>query len=414
MKKLASLLFALIFCASLVNGQNKDFNISYPTPGRISIIASTPIPEGREATINDYYDLIDCGFNMGMSSGTLDFFNKQFSLIKGLDFKYMVQNADLLSDKRSTFIIAYSKNPQFAGWKFRDEPQYKDLEQLKQQYDAQFKADPHNLIYVNLVGVLEKTFTGNLKSFYSYLEEIQSLIQPEIWSYDYYPILTKNGKLQIEYDNFYMALESFKKISKTTGKPFWAFCESMAYKASSYSRPVATEAYLRYEAFTALAYGAQGIVYWTYGLRKSNSAEDYTSALVNLDGKKTKAWYAAQKVNKEIQKFNHIFYQCDVKDLRHTGSKIYTSTVKLNGKFGPFRMIRSQDSGVVASLIENNNQEYVVIVNRDVLKKQKISLELLPNQRVVELTGVKTKEYNWKKDINLVLDPGGYSIFQVK
>ena len=73
----------------------------------------------------------------------------------------------------------------------------------------------------------------------------------------------------------------------------------MAFKASWIECPPAKEEYLRFEAFSALGYGAQGIVYWTLGQRKSSPHETYTTALINLKGEKTAAWYVAKKVNLE-------------------------------------------------------------------------------------------------------------------
>lgn len=393
---------------------NYSFSQIYDiTPGKITICASTPIPDGVTASTQSYIDLIDCGFNSGMAQGSVDYFKQQFNLIGNLDFKYLIQSTDLFTDKRSIYIKEFQNDRHFGGWKFKDEPTFSSLDELQSQYRTMVKADPHNLVYLNFVGVVDKTFTGNLTNFYDYLELLQNKFAPEVWSYDYYPILSKNGKLIIEYDQFYSDLEDFSAISKKTGKPFWAYCESMAYKASSYSRPAATEAYLRWEAFSALAYGAQGIVYWTYGLRNSNPVENYTSALVDLKGKKSKAWYAAKKVNSDIKRFNDFFYHCNVKEVRHTGDRIYKGTKKLSGQFGPFNMVRSQEAGVMVSIIENNGKEYIVIVSHDVLKKQKISLELKPNTTITDLTPSTPKTYNWRKDVNLTLDKGGYVIFSI-
>lgn len=413
MKKI--LLFLGFILSTLpVFSQNEERNsISYPTPGEISIVASTPIPEGIESTHQNYIDLIKCGFNLGMSSGTMDFFLDEFDKIGNLNFKYLVQNPDLHSNKRDIWIKKFKNNRYFAGWKFWDEPKFNDLENLRNIYSAQLKADPNNLIYVNLVGGLDKLFTGDYKSFNKYLEDMESLIHPEIWSYDFYPILIKNRELRVNYTTFYSALESFRQISKRTNKPFWAYCESMEYFTDTYSRPAATEAYLRFEAFSALAYGAQGIVYWTYGQRKPVSTENYTSALVNLDGKRSNSWYAAQKVNQEIKKFNYIFYKCNVKEVKHTGLQKYGDTPLLSGAFSSFKKIESGTSGVVLSLIENKGKEYIVIVSRDVLRSQKLKLHLQPGKDVEYVYGIGKSYKENKGIISYTLDKGGYLIFQV-
>ena len=387
--------------------------VNYPIPGKIVILASTPIPEGIMPSRKDYEELIDCGFNCGMTNGSLNFFKNQFKLIKGLDFKILIVHGDLLNDRRTYFIDVFKTEPQLAGWRFKDEPYFNNLNTLVPEYQKMCIADPNRLVYINLSGEKISVITGNLPTYFNYLELIEEKFKPQVWSYDFYPIKIIDRKIVVAYDEFYSDLEDFSTISQKTGRPFWAYCESMAYKTSSYARPAATEAYLRWEAFSALAYGAQGIVYWTYGQRKSNSVEDYTSALVNLNGKKSKAWNAAKKVNGEIKKYNDIFYQCKVKEVRHTGDRIYKGTRKLSGAFGPLQMVRSQNAGVVLSQIEKNGKEYIVVVSRDVLKKQKVTLELVPNMNITDLTVANPKKYTGQKVINFTLSAGGYKIFEI-
>lgn len=392
-------------------GQN---NLPYinPTPGEITIVASTPIPHGITATHQAYVDLIDCGFNIGMEGGDLNYYKKQFEAIGDLDFKYIVDNSALLTDNRTRYIKELEGNKHFAGWKFKDEPKYDDLDELAKQYKALYKADPNNLIYMNLIGGLNNRFTGDLKSFPAYLQLIEEKFAPPVWSYDYYPVSIKNRQISVDLTNFYYDLECFMEISQKTGRPFWAYCQSMAYKSSYVERPAATEQYLRFEAFSALAYGAQGIVYWTYGQRKSNTAETYFSALVNSDGKKSPAWYAAKKVNAEIKKYNDVFYGCKVIGVRHTGNTNFKTTKKLTGEIGPFKSITAEKSGVLVSKIENQDNTYYVIVSHDVLANQKVTLTLSPNRKVTDLTSNNNRIYSTETPFTLTLDKGGYIIFK--
>lgn len=413
-KRYGLLISFIIFFLTYQNAAGiEKLNIN-PTPGEISIVASTPIPPGSTSTRQSYLDLIDCGFNLGMEIGEINYFKREFELLKGLNFNYLIQNRDLHSSKRELLIKTFKDIPNFAGWKFWDEPHFDDLVLLKENYDLLFKECPDKLIYVNLAGITNKTFTGPYTDFTEFLEYLNELIKPEIWSYDFYPITKREGKYVVDYNTFYNDLEVFSAISKNTRQPFWAYCESaqMKFTNNPVQFPSTNEAFLRFVAFSSLAYGAQGIVYWTYAQRKSTGQEIYLSALINLDGTKTPAWYAAKKVNAEIKKYNNIFYGCDVKEVRHTGDKIYKGTRKLSGEFGPFKMIRSKEDGVMVSYIENNGSKYIVIVNRDVFNKQKISLELKANKNVVDISSSKNREYSWRKDINITLGKGGYVIFK--
>ena len=66
-------------------------------------------------------------------------------------------------------------------------------------------------------------------------------------------------------------------------------------------RPIATEEYLRFEAFNALALGAQGIVYWSYAMQDPNDNGYYQSAVVDKNGNPGPSWNAVKQINKEIK-----------------------------------------------------------------------------------------------------------------
>lgn len=399
-----------ILAQKYVTGSN--FPYIDPTPGEITLMACSPIPFDTEPTQQAFKDVVDCGFNLATSQGSVEYFKKVFSILGEIKLKYLISNPQFLKqDVRSLYIDTFKQDPHLGGWLLRDEPPYDIWQELSEQYKMFNREDSQHLIYINLVGILYKYFTGPAKSIMEYLESYQNLFTPSIFSYDYYPIINKNGTTTIEYDQFYSDLENFSFISKKMGRPFWSFCESIAYKTKSYSRPAPTEAYLKFQSFNALAYGAQGIVYWSYSLRKSNETEKYQSALVDMKGKKSKAWYAAQKVNKEIKKFNDIFYQCDVKEVRHTGDRIYKGTHKLSGVFGPFSMIRSGKAGVLVSRIENKGNKYIVIVNHDVFNKQNVTLEISSGGKIEDMTN-NGVQYFGKNEITVSLEKAGWVIFK--
>lgn len=409
--------FLILFLFCIISTIEANDNLPYidPNPGKITIMASTPIPHGVNPTHKAYEDLIECGFNLGTESGGIEYYKKLFDIIGDLNFKYLISVKDLGTEKKNLILQAFKDNSHTGGWYFKDEPNYNVLEELSKKYLSLYKEDDSHLIYMNLLGGLMKNATGPFTDYFDYICYIQNIFHPQMWSYDYYPfsINTSTNKLVIAYQQFYYDLECYLKISLQTSRPFWTYIQTMAFKAGNLYRPATNETLLRFSIFSSLAYGAQGIAYWTYGQRDSNENETYLSALVNKDGKKTKAWYAAKKVNGEIKRFNDVFYQCNVKEVRHTGDRLYKGTKKLTGEYGPFKMVRSGDAGVMVSLIENKGKEYVVIVSRDVQKKQKISLELKPNLSITDLTPSTPKTYSWRKDINLTLDKGGYVIFEV-
>ena len=389
-----------------------------PTPGYISIVASTPIPPSQKYERKSYEDVIDCGFNLIFQETSVNGSKQIMSIIDGLDLKVMWSNPGIRGANSVETAKEFPNGSQVAGWQFDDEPRFSELDKLQICYDELRHIMPDKLLYINLIGVNYKQFCGDSPDYVSYLDTIERRFSPQIWSYDIYPFYVKAGKVMASLDLFYSDLEIFSGISRRTKSPFWAYCQSMSFKNKDVERPAATIPYLRFEAFSALAYGAQGIVYWTYGQRKDTYSEQYLSALVNLDGSKTPAWYAARQVNNEIKALNSVFYQSQLVDCKHTGDKVYNGTKKLTGAFGPLKNIRTGEKGVMASHLRTGDKDYLIVVSHDPFNKQTVRLNFKDNVNVEELSVVSTdgnyKLMNNKRSglVKKELSAGGYLVFQ--
>lgn len=408
--------------AGMPNGDSQFYdNREYatPTPGEITIAASTPIPPSLPFTEQAFRTVSDCGFNLAFQYADPKDFDRIFESVKDIDLNIMLSNPEIRSSRCENFINEFDDEvPQFVGWKFADEPKYKDLHSLRECYEIIERKSPDKWLYINLVGGNYPEFSGKSPDYRSYLDTIERYFSPKIWSYDVYPITVKNNKTIVEYEPFYTDFELFSHMSKQTGRPFWAYCQSMSFKTNRIESPVATVPYLRFEAFSALAYGAQGIVYWTYGQRKDTSTEQYLSALVNLDGKKTPAWYAARQVNNEIKVLNDVFYHSRLIDCKHTGDVLYKDTRKLTGEFGPLKHMTSGNKGVLVSHLRTKGNDYLIIVNHDPFNKQTVRLSFKDNFNVEELSVVssddkyKLERYKRSGLVKKQLPAGGYLIFQ--
>ncbi len=390
--------------------------VMYPTPGEITIGAATAIPQYLPLTRKAYEDVVDCGFNIMSQYATPEKYDSILPLIEGLNLRLAVSNSALNRKNNVEVVKKFKASKQLACWTFDDEPLFENLKTLSDYYHQLVKAQPDKLIFLNLIGAPIKQFIGNSPNYAAYLDTIEHYFQPMVWAYDLYPLSIKDGKVRVAHDIFYSDLEIVSKKARTTKRPFWVYCQGMEFKNSVVYRPAATIPYLRFEAFSALAYGAQGIIYWTYGQRYDGGTEHFLSALVSLKGEKTKAWYAARQVNSEIKAYNDVFYKCEFVDCQHTGAKVYQDTKKLIGKFGPLDRIESGDDGVLVSWLRNRGKDYLVIVNHNPLGKQTVRLTFNKNNEAIRLemdkktnniqnikTGIKEK---------IILPPGGYVVYE--
>ena len=135
----------------------------------------------------------------------------------------------------------------------------------------------------------------------------------------------------------------------------------------SWALATPTESRMRFEAFSSLAYGAQGLLYFTFRKNGLNDdkTESFSHAPIDADGNKTATYYAVKKVNDEIARYNNIFYGAQMLEVRHAGTTVWTGVTMLDGKFGPLVRIRGNNPEVLVSLLKNGNQHYLVIVSHE-------------------------------------------------
>jgi hypothetical protein len=100
----------------------------------------------------------------------------------------------------------------------------------------------------------------------AYVAAFISEVQPNMLSFDHYPDfqgaelpdLSVRGKTC---GGYHFTLAVFRNASLASGLPFFNFFSSMFYAGSGADQ---TEAQLRWQVFTSLAYGAKGLLYFCY------------------------------------------------------------------------------------------------------------------------------------------------------
>ena len=91
-------------------------------------------------------------------------------------------------------------------------------------------------------------------------------------------------------------LEVMRAQSVAAGIPFWNFFNTMPFAA--HSDP--TEAQLRWQMFTSLAYGAKGLMYFCYW---TPAGDEFPKggAIIQRDGTKTRHYEEAKRINRTIK-----------------------------------------------------------------------------------------------------------------
>ncbi len=445
--KLSHILNTLIIAGALLtptftaDATNPYSPLEAPTPGRITILAKTPFNSGKTSEITEarFKEAAECGFNAVSIADSDDCIARGFRAAAGSGLKIVICQGSKGMQEMSQLVNMYKDNPLLAGYEMRDEPKFSYLPELKDIYEKVRELDPKHMAYINLAvdfgtnEELKKKYIGETGSHNKYLKLIQKIFHPVVWSYDFYPIASRQGKTIVNVTDFFKYMQLFHDEAKTTGRPFWTYSMCMPYAyncgdvtpaaltdGTANGRLVPTEGELRFEAFSSLAYGAQGIVYWAYTQRPPQGpltgttakySEYYLSAPIDIDGNKTEIWYSVRNVNNEIRAFNDVFYGCKVIDVVHT-SKTYPGTKAYTPEFGYFKTLETGTEGVLVSHLHNKGKDYIMIVNHDPLHPQTIQIEFQNPRKITEMLPTGKRKPVTSK--TRTLSPGGYILYRLK
>ena len=138
--------------------------------------------------------------------------------------------------------------------------------------------------------------------------------------------------------------------------PFWAFALASSYNTL---HPIPTVAALRLQLYSNLAYGAQGLEYWSYWM-----SQGLRSAPIGLDGKRTVVYDRIKLVNNEIQNLAGVFVGAKMISVNHTGVVIPKGTTQLMTLPSAIKVFEAE-GGAVVSQLENGANTFFVVINRD-------------------------------------------------
>ena len=398
-----------------------------PTPGRFPIIAYSPVTDERIPTKADFDTLAACGFNCAMTLFNHDEYFDLMGEIKDLGITFIPILDNYTNRKDCEGIKEFIANTRqfmhdndipdslIGGYRIKDEPWYNVIDSVVVPcYNAAKSEDPKALPIVNLPAQP----TGNFRPLkishsYSsdphkrdtmsmYLNHFCDIVHPDVLSYDYYPFLYRfsTDAIEVNDSDFYYNLQLFARLSKEKGIPFWAFCQSSNVRFCKLhdqeytEHPEATENFLRYEAFSALAFGAKGINYWRYSNRRDDLSQvkfvdgeyvgqytEYLSALTDTLGNCEPAWKCAQTVNMEIKRYEEVFLGAELRSYSFFDSGLNTDRyvrptdgADIPEYDGLIDIKAVSGKGVLVSHLYKNGLNHIILVNQDPFNSTKVKI----------------------------------------
>ena len=249
-------------------------------------------------------EIRECGFNLAgfVAPEHLDMVHE--AGLKGIVFEknaHVTNAAAQLGKKEiSRRVDALARrvktHPAAFGYYLRDEPGAGIYPGLKKWVAQYRKSAPEALAYINLFPDYASPAQMNAPTYAEYLESYLQIVRPKFISYDHYALMG-DGSLR---GSYFKNLEAVRTAARRHKVPFWNIVLSNAH--FNYAEP--TEAGLRFQLYTTLAYGARGISYFTYF---APSTGNYRLAPVDQFGNKTPTWDMLRSVNLQLHRLGPVY-----------------------------------------------------------------------------------------------------------
>ena len=400
MKRLLSLSILFILFAGKGFSQQK-----LQLVGQIPILAWYSIP-ASETTVERYQEMKESGITHSFTGfSNSDAVQKALDIADKVGIKIMISCPELKTDPEKT-VRRFMNHPALAGYHLMDEPSMNLFKELGDWARKIQVIDSKHYCYVNMFPNFADSTQLGTRDYKKYVEEYSKQIPVQFFSFDYYPVM-KDRLSKTWYEN----LELIASESKKAGKSFWAFALTTNYDENHVTPQ--TLAAMRLQVYSDLAYGAQGIQYFTYWSATSvntPSGEDQRGAPIAASGKRSVVYDRVKLMSEEIKNLSGVFLGSKMVWVRHTGKgMIPPGTVRLTELPEAIKVLDTNGSPVLVSLLEKDGSSFLVIVNKDFLNP--ISLTVYGNESLKKIlkdgTIVPASAYEYTME----LDAGDAAIY---
>jgi hypothetical protein len=167
----------------------------------------------------------------------------------------------VLQPQLDALINSVHNHPAMYGYMLTDEPNAAEFPGLQQLVTYLHDHDSEHFGYINLFPAHADPSQLGASSYSAYLNQYLGIVQPSLLSSDCYQFTTTGDSPE-----YFQNLAALSGAARAANLPFLNIVQGNAH-GPGYRVPNANE--LRFLNYTTLAYGAQGIMYWT-GVNDNN------------------------------------------------------------------------------------------------------------------------------------------------
>lgn len=156
--------------------------------------------------------------------------------------------------------IAWAKgHPGTYAYYLCDEPNAAAFKHIAKVVSYLRKKDPGHAAIVNLYPTYANSDQLGTTTYEEHLQRFAATVKPNLFSYDHYPFAGVGSS------QYFWNLALVREASLQAGVPFNNIFQASEFYLENWATP--TEGQIRWQTYTSLAYGAQGICHFVYNCR---------------------------------------------------------------------------------------------------------------------------------------------------
>ena len=339
-------------------------------------------PPADQTTPERYRELVECGFTHNYSGfPNLESMGKALDVARAANVKLFINCPELTSDPEGT-ARRFKSHPAIGGYYLRDEPSAALFPELAKWVKRVQTEDAVNPCYINLFPTYATPEQLGTPTYQAHVDRFLAEVKVPILSFDHYPVISDGKSVSLRGD-WYQNLEIISAAARKAGKPFWAFALAVAHAPY----PVAETAHLRLQVYSNLAYGAQGLQYFTYWTQPSDTWNFHEGPILP-DGRRGAVYERVKETNREVQALRDVFLGAEVVSVGHTGTP--PAGTRAYQPATPVKALTTGGTGAVVSLLKKGTRRSLVIVNRDISKPMplEVTVDAAAGVRVLNKDGM--------------------------
>jgi len=258
--------------------------------------------------------------------------------------------------RASGHIERFSDHPALWGYFLGDQPRERDFGDLARAAAFARAHDPEHPCFISLLPC--DTWVGPrlaTADYAGYVERFVRAVRPALLNYGQFPF-----RVLAESRFYFENLELIRRVALAHGLPFSQTIRGSIWRGM---RPIG-EGEMRWLVYTSLAYGAKGIVWFSYWGAPGGSGE----GIMGPDGVPTERYRQIARLNAELRALGPTLVRLRSAAVYHTGDvPVGATRLPVHGLVGGV-----EGGSFVVGLFEDDGSErYALVVNKDYRREEK-------------------------------------------